>query len=67
MNQIVTTEIVISSATGAAPFIVNTIDDGVPHKRPRTFLTLAAARAFVEGFDVDRVTLQIGDPLPPMR
>lgn len=60
-------EITICSATGAAPWIVNTIDEGVPHRRPLTFASLAKVRAFVEGFDVDKLTIQIGDPLPPIQ
>lgn len=59
-------EIIIYSATGAAPWTVNTIDEGLPHKRPPTYSSLAKARAFVEAFDVDMLTVRVGDPLPPL-
>jgi hypothetical protein len=59
-------EIVISSATGDEPWFVNTIDDGVPHKQPVQFSSLAQARAFAESFDADELSIRIGGPLPPL-
>lgn len=42
------------------------VDMGVRGRRRLTFRTLSAAMAFVEGFAADKLTVRIGDRLPPL-
>lgn len=55
------TEIRIRAATLKGPFRVDT---GAGSGRALAFPTLAKARAFVDGFECKRLTVQIGRPLP---
>ena len=53
----------IYGATMAGTIKVNM---GVKGRRPLSFPNLAAARAFVEAFDVDSLTVRIGARLPAL-
>lgn len=41
------------------------LDMGVTGRRPMRFKNLKAARRFADSFDVDRLTVQVGRPIPP--
>lgn len=56
-------EIRVTAATFKGPFKVDT---GAGNGRAVHFPTLAAARSFVDGFAVDRLTVQIGRRLPEL-
>lgn len=54
-------EIRVTAASIAGPYKVNM---GVRGRRALSFASLSAARSFVDGFDVDKLTVQIGPRLP---